>query len=157
MELTVLALIQDLHSEEDSFKSFPCIAAHTIYQPPPAASLTGIIGEVKSQSTMSGSSVLRKSYTSDDELDELDSPISSIVIDNFRVSPTSAKPNLMLKKDGDRKVVRYQLLREVWRDGEQPCFFPSLIRRCLQIYIVLRLCYQNRQSSGLRLLYILIS
>ena len=67
---------------------------------------------------MSGSSVLRKSYTSDDELDELDSPISSIVIDNFRVSPTSAKPNLMLKKDGDRKVVRYQLLREVWRDGE---------------------------------------
>nr|XP_023903191.1 uncharacterized protein LOC112015061 [Quercus suber]POE46687.1 hypothetical protein CFP56_65725 [Quercus suber] len=109
---------EDLESEEDSFKSFPCIAAHTIYQPPPAASLTGIIGEVKSRSTTSGSSVLRKSYTSDDELDELDSPISSIVIDNFRVSPTSAKPNLMLKKDGDRKVVRYQLLREVWRDGE---------------------------------------
>lgn len=62
--------------------------------------------------------MLKKSYTSDDELDELDSPISSIVIDNFLVSPTSAKPNSMLKKDGDRKVVRYQLLREVWRDGE---------------------------------------
>ena len=66
---------------------------------------------------MSGSSVLRKAYTSDDELDELDSPITSIVIDNFRVSPTSARPNLTLKTGSGRKVVRYQLLREVWRDG----------------------------------------
>jgi hypothetical protein len=66
---------------------------------------------------MNGSSMLRKAYTSDDELDELDSPITSIVVDNFRVSSTSARPNLMPKKGSGRKVVRYQLLREVWRDG----------------------------------------
>lgn len=62
--------------------------------------------------------MLRKSHTSDDELDELVSPTTSIGIENFRGSPTSVKPNLMLKKGKGRKIVRYQLLREVWRDDE---------------------------------------
>lgn len=51
--------------------------------------------------------MLRKSYTSDDELDELDSPITSIIKDNFKE-----------KQKSDRQVVRYQLLREVWKDSE---------------------------------------
>ncbi|KAG2702681.1 hypothetical protein I3760_06G101100 [Carya illinoinensis] len=107
-----------LEDEDYSISSFPCTAASTVYQPPPAASLTSIIGEVGSQAMRSGSSVLRKSHTSDDELDELVSPTTSIGIENFRGSPTSVKPNLMLKKGKGRKIVRYQLLREVWRDDE---------------------------------------
>lgn len=51
--------------------------------------------------------MLRKSYTSDDELDELDSPITSIIT-----------PNSMLKEKYGRQVIRFQLLREVWKDGE---------------------------------------
>ncbi|KAG7978871.1 hypothetical protein I3843_05G103100 [Carya illinoinensis] len=107
-----------LEADEFSITSFPCTAAPTVYQPPPPASLISIIGEIGNQSMTSGSSVLRKSYTSDDELDELDSPMTSIVMDNFRVSPTLEKPNLMPKRGGGRKVVRYKLLREEWRDGE---------------------------------------
>ncbi|XP_041011911.1 uncharacterized protein LOC121255593 isoform X1 [Juglans microcarpa x Juglans regia] len=120
-EAVLKALDSEDHLEADEFSitSFPCTAAPTVYQPPPAASLISIIGEIGNQSMTSGSSVLRKSYTSDDELDELDSPMTSIVIDNFRVSPTSEKPNLMPKRGGGRKVVRYKLLREVWRsDGK---------------------------------------
>ncbi|KAF2292869.1 hypothetical protein GH714_029525 [Hevea brasiliensis] len=65
----------------------------------------------------SGSTVLRKSYTSDDELDELDSPMTSIIIDNSRTSAPTAS-NWMPKSNGGRKVIRYQLLRQVWKDGE---------------------------------------
>ncbi|KAG7975363.1 hypothetical protein I3843_06G094100 [Carya illinoinensis] len=107
-----------LEDEDYSISSFPCTAASTVYQPPPAASLTSILGEAGSQAMRSGSSVLQKSHTSDDELDELVSPTTSIGIENFRGSPTSVKPNLMLKKGKGRKIVRYQLLREVWRDDE---------------------------------------
>ena len=62
--------------------------------------------------------MLRKSYTSDDELDELDSPMTSI-IENCKVFPSStAAWNSMQKGKAGRKVVRYQLLRELWKDGE---------------------------------------
>lgn len=96
------------------------MATPTVYSPAPAASLSGIVGEVGNQALQrSGSAVLRKSYTSDDELDELDPSITSIIADNSHPSPLSAAPNWMPKGQGGRKVIRYKLLREVWKDGEQ--------------------------------------
>ncbi|XVF02736.1 hypothetical protein REPUB_Repub04eG0199700 [Reevesia pubescens] len=114
------ALEEDLsEAGEDSITNFPCMAAPIVYSPPSAASVTGIIGEVGSQALQrSRSSVLRKSYTSDDELDELDSPITSIISENPRDSPSSKAPNWMRMGKGSRKVVRYQLIREIWEDGE---------------------------------------
>lgn len=108
-----------LEGAEESITSFPCIATPPVYSPPSAASFASIIGEVGSQSLQrSGSSLLRKSHISDDELDELDSPITSIIGDNSRGTPTSTKPSWLPKGKGGRDVVRYRLLREVWRDGE---------------------------------------
>ncbi|KAJ6321497.1 hypothetical protein OIU77_011550 [Salix suchowensis] len=67
-------------SGEGSITDFPCIAGPTIYSPPAAASLTNMIGEVGGQTLQSSrSAMLRKSYNSDDELDELDSPMPSII------------------------------------------------------------------------------
>ncbi|PQQ16323.1 uncharacterized protein Pyn_20804 [Prunus yedoensis var. nudiflora] len=110
---------ENLEAEVESASSFPCAANPTVYSPPPAASLIGIIGEVGSPTLLrSGSSVVKKSYTSDDELDELDSPMTAILIDNSLVSPSSLTANSVLKSKGGRKVVRYQLLREVWKDSE---------------------------------------
>ncbi|KAG5222401.1 GDP-mannose transporter [Salix suchowensis] len=105
-------------SGEGSITDFPCIAGPTIYSPPPAASLTNIIGEVGGQTLQrSRSAMLRKSYDSDDELDELDSPMPSI-IENSKASPTCTAWNRIQNGKAARKVVRYQLLREVWKDGE---------------------------------------
>uniref|UniRef100_A0A6N2MNJ5 C2 NT-type domain-containing protein n=1 Tax=Salix viminalis TaxID=40686 RepID=A0A6N2MNJ5_SALVM len=105
-------------SGEGSITDFPCIAVPTIYSPPPAASLTKITGEVGGQTLQrSRSAMLRKSYNSDDELDELDSPMPSI-IENSKVSPTSTAWNRIQNGKAARKVVRYQLLREAWKDGE---------------------------------------
>ncbi|XP_059633563.1 uncharacterized protein LOC132276238 [Cornus florida] len=120
-----VAILDALDAEDapeaagESFTSFPCIATPTVYSPPTVASLAGFMGEVGSQTLQkSWSLVLRKAYTSDDELDELDSPITSIVLENSRLSSTSTKPDWMPKGEKSQNVVRYKLLREVWRDSE---------------------------------------
>ncbi|OVA17540.1 EEIG1/EHBP1 N-terminal domain [Macleaya cordata] len=102
--------------EEMSIENIPANASPIIYLPPPAASLADVV-KVKNDSQLrSGSSVLWKSYTSDDELDELDSPLNSIIINSSHGSPMSSwKP----KENESRIAVRYQLLREVWKDGDQ--------------------------------------
>ncbi|KAH0674813.1 hypothetical protein KY290_024612 [Solanum tuberosum] len=105
---------------EESISTVPFTASPTTYLPPSVRSIKTFLGETGNQSLQrSSSSVLKKSYTSDDELDELDSPLSSIVADRLRGSPNLAKINLIAKGKGDRKVVRYQLLRQVWRAEEQ--------------------------------------
>ncbi|XP_039066004.1 uncharacterized protein LOC120211565 [Hibiscus syriacus] len=111
------ALEEDLsEAGEESITNFPCMATPITYFPPSATSLTDIIGSQTME--RSQSSALRKSYTSDDELDELDSPITAIMIENPHGSPTSKEPNWMKMGKGGRKVVRYQLIREIWKDGE---------------------------------------
>ncbi|KAI3467681.1 hypothetical protein Pfo_024344 [Paulownia fortunei] len=117
-------IVDALNSEEisdssgDLLTSFPCTATPTKYSPPPAALLT-CVGEVGSQVLKSSRlSTLKKSYTSDDELDELDSPLTSIVPDSYQSSSALARLSLMPKEKGGRNVVRYQLLREIWRDDE---------------------------------------
>ncbi|KAK4377011.1 hypothetical protein RND71_003307 [Anisodus tanguticus] len=109
----------DLDIPEESVSTVPFTASPTTYLPPPVRSIKTFLGETGNQSLQrSGSSVLKKSYTSDDELDELESPLTSIVADRFRSSPNLAKINLIAKGKGDWKVVRYQLLRQVWRAEE---------------------------------------
>ncbi|XP_073021511.1 uncharacterized protein [Primulina eburnea] len=108
--------ISDCH--EDMVTSFPCTATPTKYSPPAAALLT-CVGEVGSQVLQSSRlSTLKKSYASDDELDELNSPLTSIIPDSFLTSSALAKLSLMPKEKGGRNVVRYQLLREIWKDVE---------------------------------------
>ncbi|KZV39978.1 hypothetical protein F511_15640 [Dorcoceras hygrometricum] len=108
--------ISDCHDDMVTF--FPCIATPTKYSPPAAALLT-CVGEVGSQVLQSSRlSTLKKSYASDDELDELDSPLTSIIPDSFLTSSALAKLSLMPKEKGGRSVVRYQLLREIWKDVE---------------------------------------
>ncbi|KAK6139154.1 hypothetical protein DH2020_027103 [Rehmannia glutinosa] len=105
-------------SSKDLITSFPCNATPTKYSPPPAALLT-CEGEVGNQVLKSSRlSTLKKSYTSDDDLDELDSPLTSIIPDSHQSSSALARLSLMPKEKGGRNIVRYQLLREIWRDDE---------------------------------------
>ncbi|GAV67737.1 LOW QUALITY PROTEIN: hypothetical protein CFOL_v3_11241, partial [Cephalotus follicularis] len=71
-----------LEAGEECATNIPCIAAPPVNLPPSAVSLAGIIsgeGGSEPQLRRSGSSVIKKAYTSDDELEELNSPISSIL------------------------------------------------------------------------------
>ncbi|KAJ8747277.1 hypothetical protein K2173_013103 [Erythroxylum novogranatense] len=120
------AILEALDSEDlveetgESIKIFPINATPTIYSPPPACSLQNIIGDFRSQMLKrSGSTLLQKSYTSDDELEELDSPMNSIIMDNSRTSPASSTTSSWMDKGKwSRKVVRYHLLQEAWKDSE---------------------------------------
>ncbi|XP_016464063.1 uncharacterized protein LOC107787060 isoform X2 [Nicotiana tabacum] len=92
--------------------SFPCTFTLPVYTSPPALSLTTFIEKVGNQAPkIRGSSVLKKTYTSDVELDELDSPFTSFLADSFKDYPNLAKPA--------RNIVRYQLLREAWKEVQQ--------------------------------------
>ncbi|KAL7135058.1 hypothetical protein ABFS83_11G067400 [Erythranthe nasuta] len=118
-------IINAINSEEISDSSgdqiimtFPCNATPTKYTAPCAALLTSV-GEVGNKVIRSGRlSTLTKSYTSDDELDELDSPLTSIIPDSYQSSSALTRLGLMTKEKGSRNVIRYQLLREIWKDGE---------------------------------------
>ena len=109
----------DVEDGKESVNYFPCIAAPIAYSPPPAASIAAITGEIggESQLRRSKSSVVRKSYTSDDELDELNCPLSSILFSGSS-SPVSAKPSWKLKESRIESAVRYELLRDVWMNSE---------------------------------------
>ncbi|CAI9111553.1 OLC1v1011804C1 [Oldenlandia corymbosa var. corymbosa] len=106
--------------EENSIVDYPCSAAPIVYLPPSAASVNGILGGDAGGSshyrlTRKGSLLLTESYASDDELDELASPLSSIFADGIQSSSSQAKT--ITWTPGEGGAVRYQLLREVWKNS----------------------------------------
>ncbi|XP_027366772.1 uncharacterized protein LOC113873024 isoform X2 [Abrus precatorius] len=107
---------EDIQDDEGSITSFPCTAGSTFYAPPPASSVVGMLQEAGTHTSLlrRGSFGLKKLYTSDDELDELDSPFSALGIDD---SSFSSKEKFAGIKRG-RKVVRYEFLREAWKSTE---------------------------------------
>uniref|UniRef100_A0A7N0U8R1 C2 NT-type domain-containing protein n=1 Tax=Kalanchoe fedtschenkoi TaxID=63787 RepID=A0A7N0U8R1_KALFE len=101
---------QEIISSCETLRSFPVGAVRLLYTPPTPISLAKFIGGLTNKNpSKSGSSVLKKSYTSDDETEELDSPaaIASIMGD----SPVP-------RSEGGRKVLRYKLLREIWNENK---------------------------------------
>lgn len=108
----------DLEDGNECINNFPCNAAPIVYSPPPAATITNITGEIGSGSQLrrSRSSVVRKSYTSDDELDELNYPLSLLLTSGS--SPASIKHNWKWKESRDESAIRYELLRDVWMNSE---------------------------------------
>ncbi|GLT39716.1 hypothetical protein SLA2020_138920 [Shorea laevis] len=101
----------------ESARSFPYTAAPVIYTAPSTADVAKKVAEAgeRSQLSRNVSVIQRKGYTSDEELEELDSPLASIV-DKLSYSPT-------IKANGDEKHkhaghghenVRFELLRKVW-------------------------------------------
>lgn len=110
------AVLEALDSEdsleggEDCVMSVPCAAASVVYEAPSASSIRCILGDDETQKHLSRSgSVLRKSNTSDDELDELISPLTTII------NASSAPSNPTTATHGS---IRYQLLKEVWMNSE---------------------------------------
>jgi hypothetical protein len=111
-------LIQsDIEDEKEFGNNFPCTAATIVYSPLPVTCVASIIGEIgsKSQLRRNKSSVVRKSYTSDDELNELKSPLSSIFFGDSSYSAVR-KLNLKSRDIRSESPVRYDLLRDVWID-----------------------------------------
>ncbi|XP_050231570.1 uncharacterized protein LOC126680485 [Mercurialis annua] len=117
--LEALGSEDPLETEEETVTIVPSIAAAPLYLPPSAASITDAIGKCGNQSQLRRSgSMLKKSNTSDDELDELISPLASIFIDGSQSSPAPTKVSWKSKETGNQNSIRYELLRDVWINSE---------------------------------------
>lgn len=103
----------------DSSNSFPYPAAPVVYTPPVAVDVAEKVAEIegKSHLSWSASAIQRKGYTSDEELEEINSPLACI-IDKMASSPASAENGKDKQKEETGSIgsnTRYGLLREVWK------------------------------------------
>lgn len=99
-------------------RSFPYAAAPVVYAPPSSAAVVEKLSEAggRSELTRNVSTLQRKGYTSDEELEELDCPLTSI-IEKLPLSPKNIENGNGKHKEGTRHACqneRYELLLEVW-------------------------------------------
>lgn len=103
----------------ETAKNFPYTAAPVVYSPPSSTDVAKKVAEAGERSPLSRnvSMVQRKGYTSDEELEDLDSPLTSI-IDKLQSSSSISNGNCngkpMEHPARAAMSVRYGLLQEVW-------------------------------------------
>ncbi|KAH9624899.1 hypothetical protein KSS87_017002 [Heliosperma pusillum] len=101
----------------ESAASFPYGAAEVVYRPPSSKDVSEKVAEAggKPELERNVSMVQKKGYTSDEELDHLDSPLATLI---EPLSPTTLVNGKFSLKDkeptGYAGNARYELLREVW-------------------------------------------
>ncbi|XP_077214759.1 uncharacterized protein LOC143849578 [Tasmannia lanceolata] len=108
-------ILERRQSDKDLISSFPCAAAPVVYCPPSLSDVAKKVADAGGLVPLgrNASIVQRKGYTSDEELDELDSPLTSI-IDKMPPSPVTGNGRTKEKPHYSGTSVRYELLREVW-------------------------------------------
>ncbi|KAL8140379.1 hypothetical protein V2J09_006400 [Rumex salicifolius] len=105
-------------ASKEAINNFPCKASAVYYAPVPMALLSSMIGEPNKQK--GGSSILRKSYNSDDDLERMNSPLAALIkVDNNHIGSLSSDPNWLPQEKVGTNVVRYKLLQQVWKNGPQ--------------------------------------
>lgn len=92
-------------------KKFPCDAFPISYNPPSPAFVNGLIGKSGIQIKLKRcvSFLLSRGQSSDEELQELESLLSSIIIDSRQLSSSEEKDVNILDKPA-----RFVFLHEVW-------------------------------------------
>lgn len=112
-ELNSESLLERRLSDKDWIGSFPCAAAPVVYSPPSPADVAVKVGDAggKAELDRRASMVQRKGYTSDEDLDDLDFPLTSIMDRTPPVSPILGDGT---QKESKQANARYKLLKEVW-------------------------------------------
>lgn len=110
-ELNAESLLERLPSEKDMTSSFPCSASPVAYLPPSAADVAVKVADARGEASLDrrASIIRRKGYTSDEDLDDLDSPLTSIINKNTSIEEGTQKESMQTN-------ARYKLLREVWSE-----------------------------------------
>ncbi|KAM0046564.1 putative nucleoporin [Helianthus debilis subsp. tardiflorus] len=104
----------------DNLSSFPYPAAPVIYRPPSSIDVSQKASEAgakQSQLNRNSSVIQRKGYTSDEELEQLDSPLGYIIDKQPYLSLNLARNGNGQHMDQTTSIAvnaRYELLREVW-------------------------------------------
>lgn len=114
-ELNTESLLEHRTSEKDMIHSFPCSAAPVVYSPPSAANVAAKVADASRGASLNrrASIVQRKGYTSDEDLDDLVSPLTSIINKNTTTDPSNKQGT---QNETVQTNVRYKLLRQVWSE-----------------------------------------
>lgn len=108
-------------TEKDMISTFPASAAPVVYCPPSLEDVEEKVADTGCRNPeldRRGSMVQRRGYTSDDDLDDLDSPLASLYDKSAPPSPCSNGIAHFSTSQGAASManVRYELLREVWSE-----------------------------------------
>lgn len=101
-------------SEKELIGGFPFAAAPVVYSPPLFRDVAEKVGDVGERGELDRRTLMiqRKGYTSDEDLDELDSPLAAIMDKTPPVSPSPTVDGG--KKERSQANSRYRLLQEGW-------------------------------------------
>ncbi|CAN6218145.1 unnamed protein product [Urochloa humidicola] len=113
--------LMERFTEKDVISTFPVTAAPVLYCPPSLEDVSEKVvdtGCSNSELDRRGSMVQRRGYTSDDDLDDLDSPLASLYDKSAPPSPCSNGSAHFSTRQGAASManVRYELLGEVWSE-----------------------------------------
>ncbi|KAI4964156.1 hypothetical protein ZWY2020_006964 [Hordeum vulgare] len=126
-------VLEELYSEslldrdtaKRAISAFPCIAAPIAYRSPSQLDVEEKVSVAGGSAKLDrrASMVQRRGYTSDDDLDDLDSPLASLFDKSAPPSPSNGvTPFTAQQRGASLENARFELLREVWseRRGSDP-------------------------------------
>ncbi|RLM74238.1 uncharacterized protein C2845_PM15G18600 [Panicum miliaceum] len=119
-------VLEELNSEsllerctnKDVLSAFPCIAAPIVYRAPSTSDAAEKVADIGGGTKLDrkASMVQRRGYTSDDDLDDLDSPLASLIDRSAPPSPSNGIAHFSAQRGASMENIRYTLLREVWSE-----------------------------------------
>ncbi|CAM0951974.1 unnamed protein product [Alopecurus aequalis] len=122
-----ILVLEELNSEslrerftgEHLISTFPCTAAPVVYRAPLLEDVAEKVADTSGNAEVDprASMVQRRGYTSDDDLDDLGSPLMSLYDRSSPPSPYDGVAYFSTRQEGSMANVRYELLREVWSEG----------------------------------------
>ncbi|CAL5013391.1 unnamed protein product [Urochloa decumbens] len=103
-------------TDKDVISTFPCIAAPVVYRAPSTSDAAEKVADIGGGAKLDrkASMVQRRGYTSDDDLDDLDSPLASLIDRSAPPSPSNGITHFSAQRGASMENARYTLLREVW-------------------------------------------
>ncbi|KAK3130392.1 hypothetical protein QOZ80_6BG0492930 [Eleusine coracana subsp. coracana] len=113
--------LRERFTDKDKISTFPVTAAPVVYCPPSVEDVAEKVADTgcgNAELDRKASMVQRRGYTSDDDLDDLDSPLASLYDKSAPPSPCNGVAHFSSTRQGDSSIAnaRYELLREVWSD-----------------------------------------
>ncbi|XP_062195051.1 uncharacterized protein LOC133898390 [Phragmites australis] len=105
-------------TDKDVISAFPCVAAPVVYRAPSALDAAEKVADIGGGAKLDrkASMVQRRGYTSDDDLDDLDSPLASLTDRSAPPSPSNGIAHFGAQRGASMDNARYTLLREVWSE-----------------------------------------
>lgn len=120
MVLDVMQSLLERCTDKSATNAFPCIAAPVVYRPPSLLDVAEKVADTGGNAKLDrrASMVQRRGYTSDDDLDDLDSPLASLIDKSALPLLSKGSAHFTAQRGVSMENARYTFLREVWLERQ---------------------------------------